>query len=73
VRLVHTKLPVTVSHKACDLAGVLIKYGAGADQVPGSALPVVATTCNDRPGYDPGCPSVSLNEPTLDVTISRVN
>jgi hypothetical protein len=65
-------LPVTISHARCDLRGVYIRWNQGGDQVPGGDGEHMATVCDqNRPGH-PGCPSISVNFPTMDVTIRRV-
>ncbi len=58
-------LPVTISHAACDLRGVTIKTASGRDVVPGG--PTMAESICNAPT---GCPSVSVNPDTKDVTIS---
>lgn len=58
-------LPVTIAHAACDLRGVTVRTGSGSDVVPGGEAPP-ETVC-DAPT---GCPSISVNAKTMDVTIT---
>lgn len=73
VTLVTTRLPVTISHTACDLRGVLIRWRNGSDQVPGGSAATDATTCSEPSTGRLGCPSVSVAEPSGDVTIRPVD
>jgi hypothetical protein len=58
-------LPVTIAHSLCDLRGVTIRTPSGSDVVPGGST-AADTVCN----APSGCPSISVNPKTLDVTIS---
>ena len=58
-------LPITIAHAACDLRGVTIRTSSGSDVVPGGDV-LPETTCDGATG----CPSVSVNLTTQDVTIS---
>ena len=59
-------LPITVSHAACDLSGATIRTASGSDGVPGQSGIPAATQCHSTAG----CPAVSVNPATLDVTVS---
>jgi hypothetical protein len=73
ITLVKTRLPVTISHAACDLRGVIIRWHSGTDQVPGVVIKTVPTTCNEHSGAGKtGCPSISVAMPSGDVTIRRL-
>jgi hypothetical protein len=58
-------LPVTIAHAACDLRGVTIKTASGSDVVPGGA-----TSGESKCNAPTGCPSISVNPDTTDVTVT---